>query len=206
MLISANCGGSQSLSDFIHSLIERSEKQFHPLRSRQTEHVMQNFAVVPYAPHLSSTFAEIWVPWLKSVTGKDPEPEDLIAVHDPETFYISKGGAVFFAITEGKPIAVVAVKNLNDGVYEFCKLVVLDSARGSGAGRAMVQACIEFTRQQGGRVLMLQSFKRLTVALDMYSRMGFVSMAPPAQMLVLARTEVVMGMILDGASPKSTIR
>jgi GNAT superfamily N-acetyltransferase len=160
---------------------------------------MNSFTVVPYTDHLRSTFADLWVPWLKSMTGKDPEPEDLLAVDNPAAFYIAKGGAVFFAIAADKPIAVVAVKNLTGGVYEFCKLVVLESARGTGAGRAMVQACIEFAREQDGKVLMLQSFRRLTVALDMYARMGFVPMTPPEQMHVLARTEVVMGMTLNMA-------
>ena len=43
---------------------------------------------------------------------------------------------------------------------------------------------------------MLQSFRRLHLALAMYERMGFVPMPPPPEMLVLARTEVVMGMQL----------
>ena len=161
---------------------------------------MKNFTIVPYTERMRPIFAELWVPWLRSMTGKDPEPEDQLAVGDPAAFYIAKGGAVFFAIAENTPVAVVAVKNLSGGVYEFCKLVVVERARGTGVGRAMVQACIDFTREQGGSVLMLQSFKRLTVALDMYARMGFVSMAPPAHMRVLARTEVVMGLAIGAKS------
>ena len=161
---------------------------------------MKKFTIVPYTDQLRPQFAWLWVPWLRNMTGKDPEPEDLLAVRDPAAFYIAKGGAIFFAIADDAPIAVVAVKNLSGGVYEFCKLVVLEGARGTGVGRAMVQACIDFTRNQGGSILMLQSFKRLAVALEMYARMGFVPMAPPAQMLVLARTEVVMGMAIDAAN------
>ena len=37
---------------------------------------------------------------------------------------------------------------------------------------------------------MLQSFRRLQVALGMYERMGFVPMPPPPEMRVLARTEM----------------
>lgn len=154
------------------------------------------FQISPYTPELRTKFAEIWVPWLKSLTGKDPEPEDLLAVGDPESFYVSKGGAVFFALIDGNPLGVVAVKNLSDGVYEFCKLVVLEQARGLGVGKNLVQACIDFSTSQGARVLMLQSFKRLEIALGMYERMGFVVMTPPPQMNVLARTELVMGMPL----------
>ncbi len=136
------------------------------------------------------------------MTGKEPEPEDLLAVGDPDSFYIRGGGAVLFALQDGKPLGVVAVKSLGGGVFEFCKLVVLEQARGLGVGRDLVQACIRFARDAGGRLLMLQSFRRLEVALRMYERMGFVPMPAPSQMLVLARTEIIMGLPLEDA-PKA---
>jgi len=155
------------------------------------------FEVTPITAALRNKFAELWVPWLKESTGKEPEAEDLEAVEDPEAFYVAKGGAVFFALLNGEPAGVVAVKNLTGGVHEFCKLVVAESARGQGVGRALVDACIEFSRSHGAKLLMLQSFRKLDVALQMYERMGFVSMPPPPEMFVLARTEVVMGMPLN---------
>jgi len=159
------------------------------------------FEIVSCTPQLRGKFAEIWVPWLRSMTGKDPEAEDLLAVGDPDAFYVQGGGTVLFALKDGEPVGVVAVKNLGAGVYEFCKLVVLESARGLGVGRDLVEACVDFACEAGGHVLMLQSFRRLEVALRMYERMGFVAMQPPAQMLVLARTEIVMGLPLTaGAS------
>jgi putative acetyltransferase len=148
---------------------------------------------------LQQKFAELWVPWLKSMTGKDPEAEDLLAVGDPDSFYVRGGGAVLFALQNRQPVGVVAVKNLSGGVFEFCKLVVLERARGLGVGRALVEACIGFSRSSGGCLLMLQSFRRLEVALGLYQRMGFVPMSPPPQMLVLARTEIVMGLPLNAS-------
>lgn len=153
--------------------------------------------IVSCTPQLRGKFAEIWVPWLRSMTGKEPEPEDLVAVGDPESFYVKGGGAVLFALQQGEPMGVVAVRNLGGGAFEFCKLVVVERARGLGVGRALVEACISFVRNAGGRLLMLQSFRRLEVALGMYERMGFVPMAPPPQMLVLSRTEIVMGLPLE---------
>ena len=121
-------------------------------------------------------------------------PESIVK---PDPFYVQNGGAVFYAMSGATPIGVVAVKNLTGGVYEFCKLVVRDEARGLGVGRALVETCIAFAQQQGARLLMLQSFKRLDVALGMYERMGFVPMTAPLEMLVLARTEIVLGMPLN---------
>jgi GNAT superfamily N-acetyltransferase len=154
--------------------------------------------IVSCTPELRGQFAQIWVPWLRGMTGREPEPEDLLAVADPESFYVHGGGAVLFALKDGGPIGVVAIKHLGGGAYEFCKLVVLEEARGLGAGRALVAACISFVRRAGGQLLMLQSFRRLEVALAMYERMGFKPMAAPEGMLVLARTEVIMGLRLEG--------
>jgi GNAT superfamily N-acetyltransferase len=162
---------------------------------------MNAFEIASCTPELRSRFAEIWVPWLRSMTGKEPEPEDLLAVGDPESFYIRGGGTVLFALRDGDPLGVVAVRNLGGGIYEFGKLVVLERARGLGVGRRLVEECIRFARNAGGRLLMLQSFRRLEVALRMYERMGFIPMAPPPQMLVLSRTEIVMGMALALGPP-----
>ena len=161
---------------------------------------MKGFEIAFCTAELQGKFAEIWVPWLRSMTGKDPEPEDLLAVGDPESFYVKGGGAILFALQDRQPVGVVAVKNLGGGVYEFCKLVVLEPARGWGVGRQLVEACIGFARSAGGRVLMLQSFRRLEVALRMYERMGFVPMTPPPEMSVLARTEIIMGLALGTAA------
>jgi GNAT superfamily N-acetyltransferase len=150
--------------------------------------------IIGCTPELRGKFAEIWVPWLRSMTGREPEPEDLVAVGDPESFYVKGGGAVLFALSDGEPVGVVAVKKLGGGAYEFCKLVVQERASGLGLGRALVEACIRFVRDAGGRLLMLQSFRRLELALAMYERMGFVPMTPPPQMRVLTRTEIVMGL------------
>lgn len=160
---------------------------------------MKKISIVPYSDQYSTAFATIWTPWLESITGKPPEPEDLLAVGDPERFYIDTGGAVFFALHGDTPVGVVAVKQLSPEVFEFCKLVVLDSARGLGLGKQLVERCIDFARQRQASLLMLQSFKRLDVALEMYRRMGFVDMTAPPSMLVLARTEVVMGLPIDQA-------
>jgi GNAT superfamily N-acetyltransferase len=158
------------------------------------------FEIVSCTPQLEGKFAEIWVPWLRSMTGREPEPEDLLAVGDPWSFYVKGGGAVLFALRDGQPLGVVAVRNLSGGVYEFCKLVVLERARGLGIGRKLVDACISFARHAGGRLLMLQSFRRLEVALGMYERMGFVAMTAPPEMLLLARTEIVMGLPLEASA------
>lgn len=145
----------------------------------------------PMLDEQTDLFAAIWIPWLEGM-GRVPEPEDLAIMRDPASYYRKTGGEAFLALVEGKPVGAVAIKGLGASGFEFCKLVVTESARGHGAGRAMVQTCLDYAASKGGPALYLQSFGALEVALGLYERMGFEHIAPPTEMTVLARTDVIM--------------
>lgn len=57
---------------------------------------------------------------------------------------------------------------------EFRMLAVLEDARGRGAGRAMVRACIERARAAGLSGLRLSTQRNMESAQRMYEKMGFV--------------------------------
>jgi GNAT superfamily N-acetyltransferase len=124
--------------------------------------------------------------------GREPEAEDLAIIADPACSYCGAGGEAFLAKIEGKTDGAVAVKRLGDAGFEFCKLVVTQDAHGSGLGPALVQKCLDFAADHGGKPLYLQSFNALDVALRIYRRMGFVDADPPGTMKMLTRTEVIM--------------
>ncbi len=143
------------------------------------------------APRQIGEFASIWVPWLDSM-GRVPEAEDALIMRDPAAYYRATGGDAFLAKLGGVTVGAVAVKGLGSNGFEFCKLVVTEAARGHGAGRALVQHCLDFSAVNGGPALYLQSFSALEIALGLYARMGFRDATPPAGMVVLARTQIVM--------------
>ena len=148
--------------------------------------------IVPIDEARRDAFACIWIPWLKETMGITPEAEDLDAMADPAAYYGRSGGGALLALQDGEVVGAVALKGLGVAGFEFCKLVVTDKARGKGAGRALVEACLNVSRAEGGKTVWLQSFNKLDVALGLYRRMGFEDAPPPAQMNVLGRTEVIM--------------
>ena len=160
---------------------------------------MNQFEIIAYEDKLSRAFENLWVPWLRQMTGNEPEESDLAAVTNPRDYYIDAGGAVFFALLETKPVGVIAVKRLTPDSYEFCKLVVLENARGFGLGRSLVERCIEFVKSKKGSALYLQSFKKLEVAVNMYRKMGFIPCPAPEGMQVVKRTEIIMKMVFKFA-------
>ncbi len=137
-------------------------------------------------------FAGIWIPWLRDTMGRTPEPEDLEVMADPATYYRRSGGEAFLTSVDGEVVGAVAVKGLGPSGFEFCKLVVSEAARRHGADRALIETCVRCAADHGGPALYLQSFNALDVALGLYRRMGFIDVAPPPEMIVLARTEVIM--------------
>lgn len=136
-------------------------------------------------------FSAIWIPWLEGM-GRTVEPEDREIMRDPASYYRKAGGDAVLATLNGETVGAVAIKSLGSSGFEFCKLVVTEKARGHGAGRALVQWCLDFSLECGGPALYLQSFNALDVALGLYRRMGFEDCAAPQGMFVLGRTEVIM--------------
>jgi GNAT superfamily N-acetyltransferase len=60
-------------------------------------------------------------------------------------------------------------------------LYVVPNARGTGTGRALLEACIAFSRDGGYRRVVLDTHRhRLKAAYDLYCRLGFRECEPYA--------------------------
>lgn len=121
-----------------------------------------------------------YVDELRDVAHRAVEAEVLVAVDDHRVL-----GTVTFAA--GGPY--VELGGPDDG--EFRMLAVSDDARGGGVGRALVQACIDRSRQLGRRRVVLSSQPAMTRAHRLYESLGFrrtpeLDWEPEAGILLLA--------------------
>ncbi len=101
---------------------------------------------------------------LRDVARRDAEAEVLVAVDEQGSLL----GTVTYATAES-PWADRA----QTGEAEFRMLGVSESARGRGAGEALVRACIERARGQGLKRLVLSTQERMQAAQRLYERLGF---------------------------------
>ncbi|HSL51245.1 MAG TPA: GNAT family N-acetyltransferase [Candidatus Deferrimicrobiaceae bacterium] len=77
----------------------------------------------------------------------------------------------------GQVVGTAAVRRLAPGVAELKRMWLRPACRGSGLARRLMDRCLEEARALGGRVLRLDSERRLEAAVRLYRSYGFEEIA-----------------------------
>jgi GNAT superfamily N-acetyltransferase len=81
---------------------------------------------------------------------------------------------IFVAAAGGETAGCVAVRELSSGICEMKRLYLREQYRGSGAGRALVERAVAWAREQGYRVIRLDTLPdKMLPAVSLYRRLGF---------------------------------
>jgi GNAT superfamily N-acetyltransferase len=123
------------------------------------------------------------------------EASDTKVLDDPHGQILEPGGEIFMALDEeDEPVGTAALIRMEDGGFEVAKMTVSEAARGSGLGRALMEACIAWAKAQGAPRLYLETNASLAPALALYRASGFVDL--PARPTPYARADVFMERVL----------
>ena len=142
------------------------------------------------------------------------EEEDLKILNDPEGYVVQTGGEIFFALTEEDTVVGCAAMILSNGhqnpnddddkngpdysdkpIFELGKMAVAPHMRGKGISKLLMDACLQFARQENAQAVCLLTDDSLKAAMALYLKSGFVRL-PRKKDQRYARGDVEMWMTL----------
>ena len=165
-----------------HNLWKAMEEWEHllqqkPYLSRVREHKKKREAkdiqIVDFQDEYREAFRSLNVAWITKYFKM--EESDYIALDNPDTYILGKGGNIVVALYKGEPVGVCAlIKSSNPAYdYELAKMAVDPKVQGKNIGWMLGQAIIEKARAAGASQLFLESNTRLTPAINLYYKLGF---------------------------------
>jgi len=126
-----------------------------------------------YNPKYASHFKALNIEWLETFFYVEPYDHEVLS--NPDTYIISKGGHIFFALIDEKVVGTVALMPMQEAnVYELTKMAVGTSIRGKGIGQKLMAHCIAFAKAENAPKLVLYSNTLLENAIYIYKKWGFV--------------------------------
>ncbi len=91
-------------------------------------------------------------------------------------FHSIPGSIYYVGMVDGNMIGgagIYPTTGLPEDTCELVKMYILPDARGKGFGKALVNKCIAFAKEQGYKKVYLETMEELKNAVSMYERSGF---------------------------------
>ena len=144
---------------------------------------MPDFLIRPIAPHDDAAIAGI----IRSVMPEFGASGPGFAIHDKEVDAMYKSyshprSAYFVIESEGRVLGGGGVAPLTGGDADVCelrKMYFLPELRGRGAGRALMERCLETARELGFGRCYLETLTGMDTAQALYAKFGFRPLCAP---------------------------
>jgi DNA-binding MarR family transcriptional regulator/GNAT superfamily N-acetyltransferase len=135
--------------------------------------------IVDFEPAHAQAFRDLNEGWI-STYFKMEEP-DYQSLDHPQEYILDKGGHIFIALLDGKPVGTVALipmaghagESNAAGAVELAKMAVAPEAQGLGIGGLLGQAAIDKARALRLKRIYLESNTKLKPAIALYYKLGF---------------------------------
>jgi ribosomal protein S18 acetylase RimI-like enzyme len=132
-----------------------------------------NVHIVNYKPGHQPAFEKLNRAWIEKHFTL--ETLDIEVLSNPGKHILENGGYILVALADDIPAGVVALRKLEDGIFELTKMAVDETVRGKGIGKKLMMACLQKGREIGARTIILYSNRTHNVpAIELYRKIGFV--------------------------------
>lgn len=125
-----------------------------------------------YKPEYKEAFIAMNLAWIEEMF--QVEDEDRMVLGSIEE-HLANGGEIFFAINdEGEIMASCMVAPLPSGEWEIEKFAAKKEFAGQGAGKACLQACMDFIKEKQIQKVIIVSNRKCVSAIHLYRKFGFI--------------------------------
>ncbi|PKF60224.1 GNAT family N-acetyltransferase [Psychromonas sp. psych-6C06] len=148
--------------------------------------------LINWHPDYKNDFYKLNFNWLESEFYGDLTEKDKHALENPESYYLSHGGYIFFAKQEAKIVGCIAMKPEENGYMELSKMAVTPEMQGQGVGRKLILEAIAKARELAVSTIYLETNSKLKRALTLYQHIGFAHCNHPKGKSDYHRADVYM--------------
>ena len=120
---------------------------------------MEHIKIIDYKAEHAYHFERLNKAWIEKYFWL--EERDKWVLENPHGAILSKGGAILMATYDGVVAGTVALKKVNDEVYEFTKMAVDEAYRRRGIAEALTYASFDKARELGAKKVILYSNRQL---------------------------------------------
>ncbi len=129
--------------------------------------------IISFQEKYAEDFYNLNIEWLKTFFYVESFDEEVLS--KPQNYIINKGGYIFFAKIKDTIVGTVALMPTQDTtVFELTKMAVSPKYRGLKIGQLLMQYCIDFSKQNHFKALILYSNTLLENAIYIYRKYGFI--------------------------------
>jgi ribosomal protein S18 acetylase RimI-like enzyme len=140
----------------------------------------------PYFEKFNKAWIEKYF-WLEEI--------DKYVLENPQEAIIDEGGAILMAAWNREIAGTVAVKRVDDEVYEFTKMAVDKNFQRKGIAEALSYASFDKAKALGAAKVILYSQTGLVAAIKLYRKLGFIEV--PLGTGVYKRSDIKMEIDLN---------
>ena len=120
-----------------------------------------------------------------------PKPAYTALLKELETKHARPGGTVKLALHAGVPVGCGMSHTLKPGVAEIKRVYIRETARGLGAGRAIMEALVAQIREDGFHRILMDTGLPQVAAQKLYLSMGFRLRGPYEEMPPITEGKMV---------------
>ncbi len=132
----------------------------------------KNIEIIDYEERYHEEMKRLSYEWLEKYDLWEPEDDRII--DNARELILGKGGFIFFARFEDEIVGTVSLIKCDETTFELAKLAVTAKYQGLKIGSKLMGKCISRARESGADKLILCTNHRLTSAIALYGKSGFI--------------------------------